>query len=647
MNQPQAQGPLSPPLAALALAVLGPPEAAADGDDLRIAMLRRVQADPAVAWRRWIAAPPAADTALRTLAGELELGTAETLAAAWSMAAETDLATARVLGLVQGLQVPSPAPAGLVADVAARLDGRLAAHHLAALSGGPAQRAGLIAADAGSAPWVARALRMPVPLALLLSSGSAEWPTVEPGGAALPPLASGVRSQLPRQAAACAAETPGLVIRCGHPLEGRAVATALAREMGLQAAVLRGEPAAALTAPGFGLWAWLQRRLPVVALEMAPGEQRELPACPGYCGPIIVLAGPDGTVLRDGQPLPGWTIPVPTPAERVALWQQALDAPALAATLGADHRHAAGRIHGLAQAARFQARFAGVAEPGAAEVAQAACGGAAADLGAIAELLPDAIPAEALVLPAALQQELDALHARCVARDAIGTELGPALQARRRWGVRALFVGPSGTGKTLAAGWLAARIGLPLYRVDLASITSKYIGETEKNLARLFARAEHAEVVLMFDEADALFGKRTDVKDAHDRYANAQTNYLLQRIESFDGIVILTSNSRARFDSAFARRLDAILEFGLPGPDERRALWRAHLGDAPGIAAAELNRLAAGCELAGGHIRNAVLHAASRARAQGRAIEAPDLLDGLAAEYRKLGKALPTLLAAR
>ena len=139
--------------------------------------------------------------------------------------------------------------------------------------------------------------------------------------------------------------------------------------------------------------------------------------------------------------------------------------------------------------------------------------------------------------------------------------------------MRALLVGPSGTGKTLAAGWLATRLGLPLYRVDLASVTSKYIGETEKNLAQLFARAEHAEGVLLFDEADSLFGKRTDVKEANDRFANAQTNYLLQRIESFDGIAILTSNSRARFDSAFTRRLDAVIEFPPPGPEERRALW--------------------------------------------------------------------------
>ena len=116
--------------------------------------------------------------------------------------------------------------------------------------------------------------------------------------------------------------------------------------------------------------------------------------------------------------------------------------------------------------------------------------------------------------------------------------------------------------------------------------------------------------MLLFDEADSLFGKRTDVKEANDRFANAQTNYLLQRIESFEGIAILTSNSRARFDSAFTRRLDAIVEFPPPGPEERRALWLAHLGGAHTLSTAELNRLAADCDLAGGHIRNATFAAA-------------------------------------
>ena len=210
--------------------------------------------------------------------------------------------------------------------------------------------------------------------------------------------------------------------------------------------------------------------------------------------------------------------------------------------------------------------------------------------------------------------------------------------------MRALFIGPSGTGKTLAAGWIATRLGLPLYRVDLASVTSKYIGETEKNLAQLLARAEQAEVILLFDEADSLFGKRTDIDDANDRFANAQTNYLLQRIENYDGIVLLTSNSHARFDAAFARRLDFVIEFPPPGPDERRALWLSHLGDRTAVAPAELNRLAALVDLSGGHIRNAVLAAAVHARRASRPIAFADLVGVAETELRKLGRQTPVEL---
>ena len=191
------------------------------------------------------------------------------------------------------------------------------------------------------------------------------------------------------------------------------------------------------------------------------------------------------------------------------------------------------------------------------------------------------------------------------------------------------------------------RLGLPLYRVDLAAVTSKYIGETEKNLSQLLARAEQAEIVLLFDEADSMFGKRTEVKDANDRFANAQTNYLLQRIETYDGITILTSNSRMRFDPAFARRLDLVIDFPLPGPDERRSLWRSHLGPDHELPHAELNKLAATAELTGGQIRNAVLAAAALARDGRRPIAHADLAQGLVAEYQKLGRQVPVELQVR
>jgi len=210
--------------------------------------------------------------------------------------------------------------------------------------------------------------------------------------------------------------------------------------------------------------------------------------------------------------------------------------------------------------------------------------------------------------------------------------------------VRALFVGPSGTGKTLAVSWLACRLGIPLFRVDLSAITSKYIGETEKNLSQLLARAEQNEVLLLFDEADSLFGKRTDIHEANDRFANAQTNYLLQRMESYGGITILTSNGRSRFDDAFSRRFDAILSFPLPGPEERRALWMAHLGAEHGVSSGQLNLLAAVAELTGGQIRNAVLRGAVDAAQNGNRILYRHLLTGVASEYRKLSRQLPNEL---
>ncbi len=176
-----------------------------------------------------------------------------------------------------------------------------------------------------------------------------------------------------------------------------------------------------------------------------------------------------------------------------------------------------------------------------------------------------------------------------------------------------------------------------------AALTSKWIGETEKNLSQLLDAAEQGDVVLFFDEADALFGGRTDVGDANDRHANAQTNYLLQRIEDFEGVALLATNSRDRFDPAFVRRLDTVLEFPLPDAAARRLLWDRHLGDEHAIAAARLDQVAAAVDLAGGHVRNVVLAAAARAKAEGRPIAACDLDAAIAEEYAKLGRTAPPL----
>ncbi|WP_431104632.1 ATP-binding protein [Roseateles noduli] len=591
------------------------------------------------AWlSRWRAAPPPADRRLVALSATLQLTLAEEVAVAIARAAETDAMAARVLAWLQAPVGGARPTVGLAAQVAAALG---EPYPFPALATGVARRSGLLHIDDDHRALPEATLTVPQPIVFALSDPPAlQWPGLRIGRVDDTPLPPSLQDAARSRAQALGRGASAvLVVRSGHPKEAQAAAAEVARQLRARAVFIEGD-----VPEGLGPWLWLAAAVPVVSLELAPGERRRVAAIPGWHGPLLVAAGPDGSIEFNGDTAPGWSVPIPPAEERTALWLDALGDAGFAQALGHRHCHAAGRIAELGRAARFEAQSAGAETVTPAHVVQAARGGSAGDLGALAELLDDPVPDEALVLPAPLRAELDAFADRCLARDTAARGLGPAMRARFRTGVRGLFVGPSGTGKSLAVGWLATRLGLPLYRVDLASVTSKYIGETEKNLAQLFARAEHAEVVLMFDEADSLFGKRTDVKDSNDRFANAQTNYLLSRIESYAGIAVLTSNSRARFESAFTRRLDVIVEFPPPGPTERRALWLAHLGDGHRLDGGTVNQLAAGCELAGGHVRNVVLAAA--ARTHGGPVGAADLLPALVAEYGKLGKPLPAALRA-
>jgi hypothetical protein len=426
-----------------------------------------------------------------------------------------------------------------------------------------------------------------------------------------------------------------LVIRAGSAREGRAVAAAVAEALERRALFIAGEDTSAL-AP----WLLASGLVPVFERQLAPSERCLLPRIAHYTGPTLAICGPDGGVETPRGAALTLRVEVPTAPERQELWQRALDDTALAQELAQAHRHGASRIAELGALARQRARMferAVCFE----DVVAAACESDTSGLGALAQALPARIPSDALIVPPPVKRELDLLLLRCRMREGLTNGLGVSTVTRYRPGVRALLSGPSGTGKTLAAGWLASELGLPIYRVDVASVVSKYIGETEKNLAMLLAKAEHTEVVLLFDEADSLFGKRTDVKQANDRFANTQTNYLLQRIESYDGIVILTTNSRTRLDSAFTRRLDFVVEFAAPKPDERRALWLAHLGACHTLEARDINRLSALIELSGGHVRNIVLCAAVLARHEGRAVGYDDVLRGVSIEYKKIGKQVP------
>lgn len=206
-------------------------------------------------------------------------------------------------------------------------------------------------------------------------------------------------------------------------------------------------------------------------------------------------------------------------------------------------------------------------------------------------------------------------------------------------GVSVLFTGDPGTGKTMSASIIAAELGLDLYKVDLASLVSKYIGETEKNLDRVFVEANTSNAILFFDEADAIFGKRSEVKDSHDRYANLEISYLLQRMEAYDGIAILATNMRANLDEAFTRRFNYIIDFPFPDVEYREALWRIHfLTSLPLTEGIDVGMLARRFRLAGGNIKNIVVAAAFLAAHDQSAISPAHILHAARREYQKMGR---------
>ena len=190
----------------------------------------------------------------------------------------------------------------------------------------------------------------------------------------------------------------------------------------------------------------------------------------------------------------------------------------------------------------------------------------------------------------------------------------------------------------MTAEVLAADLGLDLYRIDLSSVVSKYIGETEKNLERIFTAATAGNVVLFFDEADALFGKRSEVGDAHDRYANIEVSYLLQRLEHYDGLVILATNLRKNMDDAFLRRIDVAIEFDLPEPEQRRTIWEKVFPATAPIGDIDFDFLADRFDVSGGNISNAALAAAFLAADQGEPIGMEHVMLGLKREFQKLGR---------
>ena len=246
-----------------------------------------------------------------------------------------------------------------------------------------------------------------------------------------------------------------------------------------------------------------------------------------------------------------------------------------------------------------------------------------------------------LILPAESAAQLREIASQVAHRTRVYDEWGFGARLSRGLGISALFAGPSGTGKTMAAEVLARHLDLDLFRIDLSGVVSKYIGETEKNLRRVFDAAEHSGAILFFDEADALFGKRSEVKDSHDRYANIEINYLLQRMEDYRGLAILATNMKSHLDAAFVRRLRFIVDIPFPDADIRHRIWQRvfpQTTPTEGLDFTALSRL----EVAGGSIKNIALNASFAAAATGVPVRMEHVLHAARREYQKLEKMLPT-----
>ena len=343
--------------------------------------------------------------------------------------------------------------------------------------------------------------------------------------------------------------------------------------------------------------------------------------------------------IRINRPLLRFDFDKPRPAEQKRLWQKAL---------GPKAGDLNGTLDAISEQFRLSARtiFATAAlplpdqEPIRANELWNACRSLARPrLEDLAERIVPRAEWDDLVLPEAQKLILRHLAAQVQQRLKVYEGWGFSDKSQRGLGLSALFAGPSGTGKTLAAEVLAGELRLDLYRIDLSAVVSKYIGETEKNLKQVFDAAEEGGALLLFDEADALFGKRGEVKDSHDRYANIEVGYLLQRMEAYRGLAILTTNLKSSLDKAFQRRLRFSVNFPFPDAAQREAIWRRVFPTktpTEGLTAQRLAQL----NMAGGNIRNIALNAAFLAAAKGQPVRMTDLLAAARLEAQKIERPL-------
>jgi ATPase family associated with various cellular activities (AAA) len=374
--------------------------------------------------------------------------------------------------------------------------------------------------------------------------------------------------------------------------------------------------------------------------ELAPKDRADLARAIDRRGERSVLIGStsaEADAVGEIRAL-RFEVAVPTYGERRTAWE-ALAGVDDASEVAAKFRLSIEQIRGASEISLVAARRRGSGTPLPADLDLGARQASSSGLGGLATRLPAAYGWRHLVLPERQQDLLRSISAYLRHRDRVLSDWGYEETVSRTQGLKVLFAGESGTGKTMAAQVLGAELGLEMFRVDLATVVSKYIGETEKNLERIFTAADGSNAILFFDEADALFGKRSEVSDSHDRYANIEVAYLLQRMEAYPGAVILATNFKRNIDDAFVRRLDFVVDFPFPEAEDRRRIWQLVLpDDAPVARDVDLDFLAGQFKLSGGAIRNCSLAAAFRAADEGTEIEMRHLVRGVAQEYAKQGR---------
>jgi len=442
-----------------------------------------------------------------------------------------------------------------------------------------------------------------------------------------------------------AGEIGALIVRGSQHNGRRTLLGSLARAMGRGMLVVEG-----LSKPDddrwrlLGLLATALNCFPVIVLSLAPAETVLLPRFSTFSGAMGVVLEKQGGVAGAGaERALTLTMETPDMLLRSALWMRGFgDQGAEAmAEISERFRITSGNIRRTAVLARTYAMLDHRAAVTTMDVMQASRALNRQSLDTVATFLPAFGDWSSLAVGEETMRDLRSLESRCRHRERLKDHVGGALRSQITGGVRALLTGSSGTGKTLAARVLASALSKDLYRLDLAAVVNKYIGETEKNLNEAFSRAEELDVILLLDEGDALLTQRTNVQTSNDRYANLETNFLLQRLETFEGILLVTTNAGDRIDSAFQRRMDAVIEFQPPGAAERFAIWQLHLPQEHSIQPRVLRDVAMRCLMKGGQIRNAALHAALLALTDGGVMTTGHMQASVLREYRKSGDVCP------